>query len=648
MSYPHVEKALQYAEDVVSGRILACKWVRLACQRHLRDLERQEDDAWPYWYDPRAAERVCKLIELLPHTKGKWAARHRGKSNLIVLEPWQCFIVCVLYGWMKKEPNDDGRYLRRFQLAYMAVPRKNGKSQLVAALGLYHLAADGEPGAEVYCGATSKDQAHEVFRPAKRMAESEVTEGFRRSLGVEVAAESIFVPRTGSFFRALIGKPGDGSSPSCYICDEFHEHKDSEQYDTMRTGQGAREQPITLVITTAGENIGSPCHLLQQDIEKILEGTITDAAAEETFGIIWTIDHEPYPRTFATPVEALRRLIRECTCHLAGTELDASPITVEDLVEDCAQHNPDCPVSAENARPEAVERGCRVIMPPDDWSSDEALAKANPNYGVSVFESQLKSLRDEALRSPRKQNIFKTKRLNVWVHARDPWMNMEAWHRQADAPPIGEFAGASCVAGMDLSSKLDLSAVSFIFRREIDGEIHYYAYSRSYLPEDRSREPGLEHYHGWVIEGHLIATEGSTIDYGRIKADILEDARRYEIQELCFDPWNTTATAQELAKEGITVVEIPQTTKNLSAPMKEIEALVLDGRFHHDGNPVLTWCVSNVTAKEDANENLFPRKESKEAKIDAAAAMITAMSRALVLPLVKPKSVYEERGVQVF
>lgn len=648
MSYPHVEKALQYAEDVVAGRILAGKWVRLACERHLRDLARQDDQDWPYWYDPRAAERVCKLVELLPHTKGKWAAVRPGRSNLLVLEPWQCFVICVLYGWLRKEPNDEGRYLRRFHLAYIAIPRKNGKSQLVAALGLYHVAADGEPGAEVFCGATSKDQAHEVFRPAKRMAESDVTEGFRRALGVEVAAESIFVPRSGSFFKALIGKPGDGSSPSCYICDEFHEHRDSEQYDTMRTGQGAREQPITLVITTAGENIGSPCHLLQQDVEKILDGSITDAAAEATFGIIWTIDHEPHRRAFASPLEALRRLARECKCELAGVEVDRSPTTVQDLEHLCAQHEETCPVSAAKAKPKASAHGCSVVMPPDDWSSDEALIKANPNFGISVFESQLRSLREEALRSPRKQNIFKTKRLNVWVHARDPWMNMEVWHQQADAPPIEEFERQSCVMAMDLSSKLDLTSVPKLFRREIAGEIHFYVYGRHYLPEERTNEPGRERYQGWVLDGHLVATDGNTIDYDRIKDDILADGKRFEIQELCFDPWNAMATAQELAAEGITVVEVPQTTKHLSTPMKEIEALVLSGRFHHDGDPVLTWCVSNVTAKEDAKENLFPRKESREAKIDAAAAMITAMSRALVLPLVKAKSVYEGRGVRVF
>lgn len=573
--HPHVQRADDYAHGVVDGEILACKWVRLACVRHLNDLAREES-GWTYRFDPDAAERVCRFVEKFPHVKGRWAVAKRGApgSNLIRLEPWQCFVLCTLYGWVHARADGAGRHLRRFRLAYVAIPRKNGKSSLMAPLGLYHLAADGEPGAEVFCGATSKDQAFEVFRPARQMALAESSAGFRAGLGVEVAAESIFRPANGSFFKPLIGKPGDGSSPSCYICDEYHEHPDDTQLDTMRTGMGAREQPLAIVITTAGEDVASPCHLLQQDVQKILEGTITDGAAEETFGVIWTIDEG------------------------------------------------------------------------DAWDSDEALQKANPNYGVSVFPEQLRSLRDEAIRSPRKQNVFKTKRLNVWVHARDPWMNMELWNRLADAPPEAEFAGARCWMAMDLSSKIDLTAVVRLYRREIEGASHYYAYATHYIPEARAQMPEFQHYQGWVLEGHLKATDGDAIDYATVQADTLALAGTVETACLAFDPWNAAASAQAFQAEGLPVVEVPQNVRHLSEPMKEIEALVLAGRLHHTGDPVLTWCVSNVTAKEDANGNLFPRKESREAKIDPAVAMITAMSRAMLDKAAPKRSVYETRGVR--
>ncbi len=582
--HPHVKKATKYARDVVAGRLLACKWVRLACQRHIDDLKDSKAKSYPYRFDKDAAERVCKFVELFPHVKGKWAIAKRGepRSNLLRLEPWQCFVLCVLYGWLLKKQSEEGRSLRRFTLAYIAIPRKNSKSTMVAALALYHLSLDQEPGAEVFCGATSKDQAFEVFRPARQMALADTSAGFRRRFKVEIAAESVYKPDNGSFFKPLIGKPGDGASPSCYICDEFHEHPDATQFDTMRTGMGAREQPLAIVITTAGEDLASPCHLLQADVEKILEGTIRDGAAAETFGIIWTIDDD------------------------------------------------------------------------DDWTSDEALIKANPNYGVSVFAEQLRTLRDEALRSPRKQNVFKTKRLNVWVHARDPWMNMEAWNACGDSTLSEEdFVGEQCFIGLDLSSKLDLAGKLKVFRRDLgeddDKVTHFYAFPRFYLPEDRAMLPELQHYQQWVHEGHLVATEGAVIDYATIEDGLRADAKLYTHSELAFDPWGATQMAQNLAADGLTTVEIPQTVKQLSEPMKEIEALVLSGRFHHPAHPVLDWCMSNVKAKEDANENIFPRKENKESKIDGATALINAMARALVAPK-KKSSVYNQpgRGVRVF
>jgi phage terminase large subunit-like protein len=556
VNYPHAEAANTYARQVIAGEIPACKWVRLACRRHMVDLER---DGWDYEFRPEYAERVCNFIELLPHTKGKWALRRPGEFNLIRLEPWQAFVVCSLFGWVGREKSADGRHLRRFRDAYIAVPRKNGKSLLISAIGLYMLAYDREPGAEVFCGATSKDQAWEVFRPARLMAEK--TEGLRRAFGVEVAAESLFTPATGGFFKPLIGKPGDGASPSCAIIDEYHEHKESTQRDTMRTGMGAREQPLCAVITTAGEDTASPCASLQRDMEQLLDGAFQD---EETFAIIYTIDAD------------------------------------------------------------------------DDWTSEDALWKANPNLGVSVFLDQLRSAQSEAVRSPRLANVFKTKRLNVWVHARNPWMNMEAWRGCDDAPPLSDFEGEECCIGLDLAAKVDITSKVRLFSREIDEHTHYYAYAQHYLPEERANEPGKGHYHEWVNTGHLIATDGNVIDYDRIESDLLEDAGRFRVLQIAFDKWGGTQLANNMQAHGLTMVEVPQTVAGLSEAMKWVEAMVLAGRFHHDGDPVLTWMFANVTAKTDANDNVFPRKERPENKIDGAVACIMAMSRMMVRQNAEP------------
>jgi len=285
--YPQL--AADYVQAVRSGARPACKWERLAVERHVRDLARSEaeDPDFPYVFNPellhpntgkpyRPGSRFCQFAELMPHIKGDWA----GRGELIRLEPWEAFAGMSLFGWVHRETGK-----RRFRKGDLFVPRKNAKSTLAALVGLYMLSADGEFGAEVYSGATSKDQALEVFRPARLMAQT--MHEYRARFGVLVNVSNLAVLDTNSKFEPLIGKPGDGASPSCAIHDEYHEHATSEQYDTMATGMGARSQPLQLVITTAGSNIGGPCYTHQVELQKILEGLVTD---DRRWGIIYSVD----------------------------------------------------------------------------------------------------------------------------------------------------------------------------------------------------------------------------------------------------------------------------------------------------------------------------------------------------------------------
>jgi phage terminase large subunit-like protein len=278
MKYPNIDRANEYARAVVAGDIPACKWIRLACQRHLDDLRSAKLDGARYYFDHRAGEVACLFIQALPHTKGKWAS----KGERLRLEPWQCFFVACMFGW--KRSHD---HLRRYRRALLWVPRKNGKSALAAGIGLYMLAADREYGAEVYSGATTEKQAWEVFRPAKLMAQK--TPELLEHFGIEVNASNIHIMDNASRFEPVIGKPGDGSSPHCAIVDEYHEHADDTMVDTMETGMGAREQPLLLMITTAGDNMAGPCYQMQVDAQKMLEGVIED---DQTLALIYTVDAE--------------------------------------------------------------------------------------------------------------------------------------------------------------------------------------------------------------------------------------------------------------------------------------------------------------------------------------------------------------------
>jgi len=274
--YMHCKAADKYARDVVSGKKTANKWVTLACSRHLSYLKAQKTKAFPFYFDSAAAEKAIKFIELMPHTKGKWA--REGKT--LVLEGWQKFFVANIFGWMRKKTG-----LRRYRRGMLWVPRKNGKSALAAAIGLYMLTADGEYGSEVYSGATTEKQAKEVFIPSKIMAKKSPM--LCSTFGIEVNASNMNMAENGSKYEPIIGNPGDGSSPHCAIVDEYHEHKDDRMIDTMETGMGAREQPLLLMITTAGDNISGPCYAAQLDAQKMLEGALKD---DTTFALIYGID----------------------------------------------------------------------------------------------------------------------------------------------------------------------------------------------------------------------------------------------------------------------------------------------------------------------------------------------------------------------
>ncbi len=261
-----------YIKSVLTGKISAGKYVKLAVERQVRDLE--EGAGRGLRFDPAAAERVCTFFErYLRHSKGVWA----GKP--FKLEPWECFILWVIFGWKR----EDGT--RRFRVAYDSVARKNGKSTIGAGVGLYLLIADQEEGAEVYSAATKRDQAKIVFDEAYRMVKaSPDLRKFANPL-----RNNINVPRLNAKYEPL-GRDSDtmdGLNVHGVVIDELHAHKDREVWDILETAKGARAQPLTFVITTAGFDTESICHEEDEYSRRVLEGEIED---DERFVFIASID----------------------------------------------------------------------------------------------------------------------------------------------------------------------------------------------------------------------------------------------------------------------------------------------------------------------------------------------------------------------
>ena len=280
----------------------------------------------------------------------------------------------------------------------------------------------------------------------------------------------------------------------------------------------------------------------------------------------------------------------------------------------------------------------------DDWKDPEVWKKANPNYGVSVSPLQLQNLANQARKMPAKRTSFLTKHLNAWQTAGSAWMNLEQWDACADPSlKLEDFHGEECILGNDHASKRDLSAQAIVFQRVIDDKPHWYAFMRYYLPETAVRD-SFQQYDGWTRRGLIRQTPGSMLDVDRIEHDTMALADDLDVLEIAVDPGhNSTQYGVHMEQQGFEVIDVRPNRLNFSEPMKWLEAYVMEGRFHFNGDPVLTWNISNVTCKIDHMDNYFPAKERDANKIDGAIALLMAVNRWRARGDVK--SAYNDRGV---
>jgi phage terminase large subunit-like protein len=591
MARDYVAIAAQYQADVVVGIIPACKWVRLACERNRRDLDRQETAAFRYRFDPEAGRRICQMAEMLPHVKGPKAfivgrdAQGRPRWNTIVLEPWQCWLLTTLFGWKHAagslDPNDQSREgLRRFRISLALIPRKNAKSTIAAIVVLYMLVADGESGAECYSAATTRDQAKAIAEIAWEMAKR--SHAFRAHFGVRMGSEttkSLSVPATGSKFAPLSADAHtlDSLNVSFAAIDELHAHKTAGVWNVLDTATGARLQPLIFAITTAGIDIGGVCHQKLGYLEKVLDGVFVD---EAFFGINYTIDKD------------------------------------------------------------------------DDIRDPRVQRKANPNYGVSVNPDDLMRKVQAALHSSSELNDKLTKHFNVWIRTESSWMTGSQWQTCAKSEwsdfPAAERAAAAldawksfpCWIGVDLAEVRDIAALVALFKLSQDT---YGAIGRFYLPKKTIDKSPIAQISGWVRDGFILETDGDQADFGRIQADIVSWCDELpHVKEIDFDRALAAQMQQELKKvleprmgrDAVDkfVVTVPQRVEEMDPAMKMTERLVLAKQLQHDGNPAMAWMISNVVVERNYKDEIYPRKaggKDSPNKIDGPVAMWTALTRAM-------------------
>ncbi len=512
-----------------------------------------EFEAKGYTYSTERAEWALGFIEgQCRHGKGEWG------GQLMLLEEWQREAILFVFGWMNLKG------FRVIRTMWVEVARKNGKSQLAAAIGCYLLIADGEPGAEIYSSATTRPQAKIVWDAATDI----VDRNDILSKCAKTRQGDIWVDETSSKFVPLSADAAtlDGLNPHGNIIDEVHAHKTRQVWDVLDTAMGARRQPLTVVITTAGiydpEQIGYQQHEYAE--------SLLDEIFEDESWFVW--------------------------------------IFSADMVD---PKDPGGVVS---------------------WDSEAALQQANPNWDSFANVEYLLKQRDKAQKQAGYTNTFKRYHLNQWTASLTCWLNIDQWKSCGGPLPDREYLRTlPCWGGLDLSSKIDLSAVVFAFWDA--EESLWYLMPHLFLPGDgivkKSKEDKVP-YDRWAELGYLTLTDGNVIDQAYILDVIMDHNDEFKLEEVGYDPWNCDQAGILMEAAGIDSVPMNQGWRTMSEPCKEFEKLIVSGALRHGSNDVLNWMANNVMVKVDESDNYRPDKKASRRRIDGIVGSIMAIGRGIM------------------
>jgi len=572
----------KYSQDIVDGNIVACKKHQWSCLRFLNDLKRTD---WEWVFDEEQADRYIRWMRLFRHRRGELAGQRKEPCD------YEKFVYGNIYGWWSKDKST-----RRFRVSYEQLGRKQAKSQDKAIQCLYEISALGEPSAEAYVAATKKSQTAYVWGEAEWLFKNSVDKDMGKKFickhDDERQQKTIKHIKSGSTFSRLSKddkKTGDGSNPHFVVLDEYHLHETTEYYDVLQSGFGSRKNPLLSIITTAGFDLNNPCYRVEYDLVSRILNPNDPTTDDRYFAIVCELD---------------RNESNEVITTADGRKIEPGGII-------------------------------------DELGTDESILKTNPvtGYCKTVREDILYRT-EQAKQSEEKYRSLLTKTYNVWIQSRPMgYMDMTRWDaakvsHEALREMITTKAQGRCYVGLDLSAKIDLTAVSYVFPWVVDKRLYYAVITKAYIPKAKFAEKihvDKVPYDLWEAHGHLSVTDGAAIDYNYVLKDVAETLinNKWDVIEYCVDPWGATSISTELQNEGKVVVEIRQGLKTLGEPTKALREAVYAERLFHDGNPLLTWAVGNCVTRGDHNDNIMLDKAKARQRIDPVAATITALARAM-------------------
>jgi phage terminase large subunit-like protein len=589
------DRATQYAESITSGEIPAGPIVRAACRRHLNDLEHAGERG--YYFDAVEASKAIAFFEECLCLNG---GQFEGKP--FILLPWQAFIIGSLFGWKKKTTKK-----RRFRVAYIETPKGSGKSPLAAGIGLKGLVADGEARAEIYAAATYKDQAMILFRDA--VAFYDQSPELQARLAASGSGEkrwNLYYQNSASFFRVISAeKKQSGPRPHMMLFDEIHEHRDGTVIEIGRAGFKFRKQPLSVMITNSGHDKNSVCWNYHEMGEKVAFELTEDDRNDQIFIYICSYDEE-------------------------------------DLID-------------------------------DKYLTDETLwAKVNPSLeagipGYDYIRDQVK----EAQGMPSKMATVKRLCFCQWTEALNPWIGADVWLQCKDTDFDRErLQGRRCWGGLDLSRVNDLTALDLVFEPIADDPV-WRLISFFWVPGANLRQKcEQDHvpYDVWRDQGWIDAPPVKTVKKSYIIKKIQQVALDYDLQGIAYDramvndlfsaaddagvilihgKWDKEKKVWDFGhQEGIKIMPFGQEPRSMHPAIEKMEGWLKNKEINHDGNPVLTWNISNAVIKE-VDDYRRLSKNLSTGRIDGAQAAVMAcgIAEANKLPQV---SVYATRGVLTF
>ena len=663
------KKYTQYADDIISGKIPSCKYVKMACERYLSWFEK--DDRY---FDAEAVEKVITFISKLKHFTGKY------NNQPFLLEPWQKFIIYNLFGWKKRK--DNLRLIRNF---YLELGRKNGKaldiSTKIPTPNGYTTMGDLKVGDEVFDkdGNITKvtfvtpikynHKCYEVtFSDGEKIIADEehnwlVDRWHKNNFHVETTKEIIdkgydvvTVPLVNgkgtkeiTAIRAVKSVPVrciTVDSPShTYLCGE----KMTVTHNTSLVAaiflyllicDGEANPSLILSANSFRQSqiMYSMCSNYLRSIDK--KGKYFRRYRDRILfpkndGKIQTVASEPQKldgeNCSAFACDELHEAVDSKMWDVLATSCGSRDQSLGVAVTTAGFNKNGYCYQFRKSNIEVLEGKktddtlfCLIytLDDEDDWCDESNWIKANPNLNVSVKEEFIEQQVNQAQNNPTQEVSVRTKLLNQWLDSSSSWIPMSFVDKSFAKVELEEFRDEYCYVGVDLGSVSDLTAVSVMIPK--DDKI--YVKNWAFVPEAAmDGTPNSMRYRQFRNQGDLIVTDGNVCDYDRIIKLLEEIQEVCPIRKIAYDQWNATQWAIEMTEKGFPLLPFSQSISSMNRPIKELQRLFLQGKIILDNNQVTRFCLGNCVAVIDNHENVALGKESYEQKIDVAVAMADAV-----------------------